>query len=171
MSSSWFQVYRKKRGEFSHPGMPYTPTNYMSVISPKKDDPTVMEKLKQCCLCGYRSKWSANMKRHVATHTEPTFQCPECPSMYCTPSGLKVHMGLKHDIHDFSCICPTCKATFSATADLDKHLEDVHKLSREEYEYQCGRCDRIFGLPSQLHGHWATHITSENPLPHMNLLG
>ena len=135
--------------------------SFTSILSPKKDDPTVMERLQQCKHCGYRSKWLANMKRHVATHNQPTFRCPVCSHMHSTASGLKIHMKQIHQIHDFTCVCPTCKESFSSTSNLDRHLVEVHNLSKEAYSYQCSRCDRMFRLPSQLHGHWATHILTK----------
>ena len=115
------------------------------------------DKIHQCLYCSYNTKWMANMRRHATTHTPPTVKCQLCPGIFRSNNTLRHHMNTKHNILNFSTLCVICKDMFSSATSLEKHLAEQHSLKATEWTYQCSKCDRVYALASQLHGHWAAH--------------
>ncbi|GIX95974.1 hypothetical protein CEXT_98261 [Caerostris extrusa] len=79
----------------------------------------------QCSSCGYTSTRSADIKRHIRTHTgEKPFQCTICAKSFTEKFNLNSHMRTHTGERPFS--CPECDKAFSRKENMKAHLISYH---------------------------------------------
>lgn len=90
-----------------------------------------------CTYCSYKTKFTKNMKRHIALHTEsPQFICDVCGSQFQTKNSLQEHHLRLHAVgKNFS--CEKCGKSFGRSSDLNRHLTNTH-ADAPLYTCHCG---------------------------------
>ncbi|XP_039285748.1 MDS1 and EVI1 complex locus protein EVI1-A-like [Nilaparvata lugens] len=122
-----------------HPPLPPTPPSYPRQIPPKTinnnnnnnfTDPTTTttnnNKAKDryaCKFCGKVFPRSANLTRHLRTHTgEQPYKCKYCERSFSISSNLQRHVRNIHN-KEKPFKCPLCERCFGQQTNLDRHLK------------------------------------------------
>lgn len=85
-----------------------------------------------------------------------TFECTECDKVYCSASGLKLHITSHEDIKAFPCtICPK---RFKALPYLKLHL----LRHNTERNHKCQSCQMSFKTRIDLNQHFKVHLFERN---------
>ncbi|OXA57354.1 Transcription factor hamlet [Folsomia candida] len=117
------------------PGFPPNPFNpfFHNTLSPRNDignslvgqNPVWQGKAGSrytCKYCGKVFPRSANLTRHLRTHTgEQPYKCNFCERSFSISSNLQRHVrNIHHKERPF--VCPLCQRTFGQQTNLDRHL-------------------------------------------------
>ncbi|GIZ02105.1 hypothetical protein CEXT_484341 [Caerostris extrusa] len=102
----------------------------------------------QCPFCGYSTSHSANIKKHIRTHTG------ECP-FQCTLDDMSlaeiIRYAKRHQ-------CSYCGYSTFLSADMKKHI----RIHTGERPFQCCFCMKRFNEKRPLNNHMRIH-TGERP--------
>lgn len=86
------------------------------------------EKIHQCHLCHYSSRFISDVRRHIRIHTgERPFKCSVCSSAFNVRQNLKTHM--RTHTGDKPFLCAYCPNAFSRRTLLKEHVKRHHSQS------------------------------------------
>ena len=115
-------------------------------------------KLYDCTRCGYRSRWSANVRRHTKLKHQTRnfvpdkeltpFICDYCGKQYKHRYSLSVHRKLKHT-KTFRFVCSRCDKGFIQLWTYRGHLASHYP----ELMNKCEVCGKSFAYKSSLKTH------------------
>ena len=93
----------------------------------------------KCPDCEFKSCYSANMKRHMATHSsEKPFSCLYCEYSSSTKGTLSLHVKLKHCKETRKLLeCPKCEYKSFDSSGMKRHI----KTHTSERPFKCDHCD------------------------------
>src|SRR5690606_26569351 len=94
-------------------------------------------------------KLQSNLKRHMSSHSEPSFSCKVCDYKGRTRGNLKQHETMTHRSQDEKHECKTCGKCFPVILYLKMHERRVHNKSTK-----CNYCEKLFSCPSVLRQHY-----------------
>ncbi|KAH8029437.1 hypothetical protein HPB51_000431 [Rhipicephalus microplus] len=118
---------------------------------------SVQGRLHSCRQCTFVTKYSANMKRHIGTHTgERPFQCYLCPAVFSRKLDLSSHIRTHTGERPYLCDC--CSASFSR----ERYLVNHKRIHTGERPFSCDHCNKSFSQKANLFKHMRTH-SGERP--------
>ena len=100
----------------AHPGYPGLPRGYPDIMPKSKDRYS-------CKFCGKVFPRSANLTRHLRTHTgEQPYKCKYCERSFSISSNLQRHVRNIHN-KEKPFKCPLCDRSFGQQTNLERHLK------------------------------------------------
>uniref|UniRef100_A0A1Q3EYT7 C2H2-type domain-containing protein n=1 Tax=Culex tarsalis TaxID=7177 RepID=A0A1Q3EYT7_CULTA len=128
----------------------------------------------KCPYCPKRFRGQTAMDCHVYHHTKQGTKCPQCDSVFATPSIVKQHMREVHTT-ERSHTCQICGVTYKHRKTLRLHLRNHQKRvcpvcgrvfhsvyammahrkihAQDHFRFRCGFCDRKFEKEDELQAH------------------
>jgi hypothetical protein len=126
----------------------------------------------RCSLCDVPFQRMADLRRHTRKHEEPQHICPVqgCDRKFYRPDKLTEHLERGHKAvcgpsHEgarqieqrTSFTCEQCISIFTSIGQRNAHYNSQHTR-----RFQCGSCEKAFGLKTDLHRHEnAVHNTQQ----------
>ena len=90
---------------------------------PPTGTPTAKKERYSCKFCGKVFPRSANLTRHLRTHTgEQPYKCKYCERSFSISSNLQRHVRNIHN-KEKPFKCPLCDRSFGQQTNLDRHLK------------------------------------------------
>ncbi|KAL5015290.1 hypothetical protein ScPMuIL_009560 [Solemya velum] len=113
------------KGFHSREGLMYHVEGHMTNRKPRKSEyldsyrtPTGF----LCDICGYKSNFSNNFRRHLTIHSQK-LDCPHCHLLFTTDRILQRHIEKSHNT---PCLCTTCGLVMKSEKQLQKHMKMQH---------------------------------------------
>uniref|UniRef100_A0A8D8E2Q3 Zinc finger protein 62 homolog n=1 Tax=Culex pipiens TaxID=7175 RepID=A0A8D8E2Q3_CULPI len=128
----------------------------------------------QCPHCPKRFRGQTALDCHVFRHTKQGTKCPQCDSLFATPSIVKQHIREVHTT-ERSHTCQICGVTYKHRKTLRLHLRNHQKRicpdcgrvfhsvyammthrkihAQDHFQFRCGFCDRKFEKEDELQSH------------------
>jgi hypothetical protein len=100
----------------------------------------------------------AAMKSEPAANGQSSFACSDCPKVYSTAEGLRLHIRNHHEVDKrWICHAASCctERAFVRQADLRMHIIRVHSPVRP-FPCRVPGCDKAFSANNELRRHIAT---------------
>ena len=97
--------------------------SYADHLIPPSGTPTAKKERYSCKFCGKVFPRSANLTRHLRTHTgEQPYKCKYCERSFSISSNLQRHVRNIHN-KEKPFKCPLCDRSFGQQTNLDRHLK------------------------------------------------
>ncbi|XP_055632453.1 uncharacterized protein LOC129772944 [Toxorhynchites rutilus septentrionalis] len=128
----------------------------------------------KCPHCPKRFRGQTALDCHVFRHTKQGTKCPQCSSIFATPSIVKQHIREVHTT-ERSHTCQICGVTYKHRKSLRLHLRNHQKRvcpdcgkvfhsvyammthrkvhAQDHFQFRCSFCDRKFAKANELESH------------------
>ncbi|XP_012945152.1 zinc finger protein 271-like [Aplysia californica] len=125
-----------------------------------------------CDVCGKTVKSMKQLRYHLARHAGgDTFTCRVCKEKFSSQKLLKAHQAEQGHVADKPFICEVCGSAYSRIYDLKRHHFVAHvknkdekktvkqrvKKTREEGNFPCEYCGKVFRFRDRLQYHVGVH--------------
>ncbi|KAL4216363.1 Zinc finger and BTB [Mactra antiquata] len=113
-----------------------------------------------CTICNKGFTQPGNMKRHMKSHDLiPSYECPTCHRAFKEKGNMKRHLETHTDLKKY--LCKACSRRFRTSSNLQRHIESIHKKSRN---YFCQICKKSFSCADSIRLHMKIHLDERNHL-------
>jgi len=130
--------------EFDH--RPLTPMSSPSTFSSISNND---KHRYSCTFCSKSFPRSANLTRHLRTHTDMLFWKNK------NNNPISFSFFLREQPY----VCKYCNRSFSISSNLQRHIRNIHKRERP---FRCMHCEKCFGQQANLDRHKKKHLTTHN---------
>ena len=116
-----------------------------------------------CDVCGERFFVHGHMKRHLYSHTgiKPHACRWKCGAIFASYGGRMKHERAQHSDNPYKLDCDICGRPFRFERELDKH-KLTHLSPQERMAYRCSFCGIIFDSISHRERHEQRHKDNDN---------
>ncbi|CAK6950831.1 zinc finger protein 846-like isoform X11 [Scomber scombrus] len=157
-------VVKEPQSDSSDERTQLEPDRIRSVVTEPNSDPDqhvkAVDPLYSCTICGTNFKMSADLKRHMRTHTgKKPYSCKFCKKEFAFSSSVSRHMRVHTGEKPYE--CPLCGKRFNVSTTLKVH----YRIHMGERPYKCKTCERSFTTCSNLKKHVALHNKAAESKP------
>jgi len=102
----------------------------------------------QCGQCQFEAHAACEIKAHVDNvHNGVTFSCAECPHVFTSQRGERLHY---QEVHKSKLACTECAKVFPTNQKLEKHIARMHTV---EKNINCPHCPKKYASEGLLKEH------------------